>query len=134
MRIESSYPTPILGVSTLAPRNRLKGQAGLQVNFRSDPVNKLTRRPPMKWVAPLLLNVTGEDFLNHAYERDNVIYRYLLNKVTGELHIFEDNVYKGSNQAPSGYVGTNMVAQTIDHDTYFLNTDKKAFFAAEREP
>lgn len=123
MRVESSYPTPIHGVSSLAPRNRAKGQAGLQVNFRSDPVNKLTRRPPMKWVASLLTGVNGDNFLYHSYERDNVIYRYLLDKTTGELHIYTDTTYRGSLPSPAGYVGHNMVAETIDHETFFLNTD-----------
>jgi hypothetical protein len=47
MRIEGTYKTPIHGISTLAPRNRADGQAELQVNLRSDPVQKLTRRPSL---------------------------------------------------------------------------------------
>jgi len=124
MRIESSYPTPIHGVSTLAPRNRAEGQAGLQVNFRSDPVNKLTRRPPMKWVAPLLLGNTGSDILYHSYEREGVTYRFILDKLTDDLHIYIDDTLWNTLTAPTGYVGNNMVAQTVDHETFFINTDK----------
>ena len=45
MRIEGTFKTPIHGISTLSPRNRADGHAEEQVNLRSDPVQKLTRRP-----------------------------------------------------------------------------------------
>lgn len=124
MRIESSYPTPIHGVSTLAPRNRSEGQAGLQINFRSDPVNKLTRRPPMKWVASLLVGNNGDNILYHSYEREGVTYRFILDKITGALHIYTDTTFWGTINVPVGYVGTNMVAQTVDHETFFVNKEK----------
>lgn len=132
MRIESSYPTPIHGVSTLAPRNRAKGHAGRQVNFRSDPVNKLVKRPPMKWVAPLLVG-NSDDILYHSYERDNVTYRYILNKVTSDLHIYIDETLWGTLSTPTGYVGDNMVAQTVDHETFFVNTDKVVTMKADTD-
>jgi hypothetical protein len=77
MRYEQSYPAPISGVSTLAPRNRVKGQAGLQENFRSDPVNKLTRRPSLAWDQTLLPFV-GRDIVNHNYSRAGTDYRIII--------------------------------------------------------
>lgn len=123
MRIESSYPLPIHGVSTLAPRNRMRGHAGAQVNFRSDPVNKLTRRPPLQWRRELLNNVTG-DVLNHSYERDGNVYRLVLDKATGKVHTWVNAVPHAILQAPMDYIGDKMVAQTVEDKTYFVNRDK----------
>lgn len=69
-RVEGSYPPPVQGVSTLAPRNRPSGFAGLQENLRSDPIRKLTRRPPTEWIKHLK-DVTAEnsDLQFHSYRR-----------------------------------------------------------------
>jgi len=124
MRIESSYPTPTMGVSTLAPRNRLDGQAGVQTNFRSDPVHKLVRRPASRWVAQLLAGVDHQNILSHSYRRDNTTFRYILDKVSGTIYTFIDNVLHTTLTSPVGYVGQNMVTQTVNHRTYFVNKDK----------
>lgn len=123
MRVESSYPAPIHGVSTLAPRNRMKGHAGAQRNFRSDPVNKLTRRPPLQWLGKLV-DVTSENILHHSYERDSVTFRFILDKTTGTLHSWVDGVEQPVLEAPLAYIGNNMVAQTVDDATFFVNQDK----------
>ena len=133
MRIESSYPTPIHGVSTLAPRNRAEGQAGLQKNFRSDPVRKLTRRPPMKWVAPLLLANNGGSIKYHSYEREGVTYRLILDIIAEELHTYIDTTLHSTLSVPSGYVGAGMVAQTVDHETFFVNPNKIVTMKADTD-
>jgi len=123
MKVEDNYPTPILGISTLAPRNRATGQAGEQINFRSDPVNKLTRRPPISWEYVVGQNIAEEDVFIHDYERNGIEYRYVMDKSSGEIRCYRDNIYIDSVTSPNGYVGPNMVAQTIDDETYFVNTD-----------
>jgi hypothetical protein len=123
MRIEQSYDTPIQGVSTLAPRNRVDGQATTQLNFRSDPVNKLTRRPPLKWLGSLLDVTSGTDILNHSYTRGDTTYRYLLNKDTGDVHCYINDTLHMSLTVPAYGTGQNIVVQTINDETFFVNTD-----------
>ena len=127
MRIESSYPTPIHGVSTLAPRNRRRGQAGAQTNYRSDPVNKLTRRPPLTRDVSLgNLNVSGGGIVNHSYRRDGSTYRIIISKVSKAISVFKDGVVIPTTltYTPSTYIGDNMVLRTIGHRTYVANKDK----------
>lgn len=124
MKVEESYPAPIHGVSTLAPRNRGRGKAGKQVNFRSDPVNKLARRPSMKWISPLLLGNNGANLINHSYEREGVEYRFLIDTVLEQIYVFIDKVLVNTFATPSNYVGGNMRIQTVNHTTYFVNPDK----------
>ena len=123
MRIESSYPTPIHGVSTLTPRNRARGQAGVQKNFRSDPVKKLTRRPALNFVSRLLQNIEPYKVFHHSYIRKGSTYRIIVNKTTGEVFGFKDNVPQTVVGDLSNYVGSNMVAQSIEHTTYVVNQD-----------
>ena len=127
MRIEGKYPTPILGVSTLAPRNRIKGQAGKQINFRSDPVQRLTRRPSLTFSddSKLIDSIVKGDVFHHSYERKGSIYRLILDKSSGVIYGFVNDSPVGVVGDISDYVGSNMAAQTIDHTTYFLNRDKK---------
>ena len=126
MRLQRTYPTPILGISTLAPRNRREGQMGSQINFRSDPVNKLVRRPPLTWDA--LLATAGNDpsvIRTHTYRRDGDKYQLILNTVDGHIRLYKNDVILAvENIADTSYLGPNMVAQTIEHDTYWVNTDK----------
>lgn len=124
MRIESSYPTPIQGVSTLSPRNRAAGQAGLQENFRSDPVKKLNRRPSLLWSAHLL-DSTSADVKHHTYRRDENNYRILVEE-DGTVTAFVNNVSKTVTGNLSSYVDTkdNMVMQTVNDTTFILNKNK----------
>lgn len=126
MRIEGMYPPPILGVSTLNPRHRIEGQAGEQVNFRSDPIKRLTRRPPLRYDNDSLLiaNQNADVMFYHSYERDGDTYRIIVNKVNGNVFTFKNNERVSSTGNLAGYVGENLIAQTIDHDTYIVNTDK----------
>ncbi len=124
MRIEGSYPTPVHGVSTLSPRNRAEGQAGLQENFRSDPVKKLTRRPSMVWTSHLL-DSTSADVKHHSYRRGDKDFRMLVEE-DGTVTAFVDNVEKTVTGNLTGYIGTkdNMDLQTINDTTFVLNKDK----------
>ena len=123
MRIESSYPAPIHGVSTLSPRNRMEGQAGLQVNFRSDPVSKLTRRPSSTWVAKLA-TASGKLFI-HTYQRDGATFRLITEIASGKVYCFKNTQLVSTLTIPNNYVGSNMVAQSVGHSTYLVNKDKE---------
>jgi hypothetical protein len=123
MRIEGLYPAPIHGVSTLSPRNRRIGTAGLQVNFRSDPVKKLTRRPPLQFETVLRTQVTYGDIHHHRYTRDGSVYRILIDKSDGTVTAFKDNQQVTVTGDLAAYVGDNIATQTIDDVTYVLNKD-----------
>lgn len=121
MRIEDSYPAPILGVSTLAPRNRIKGQAGLQENFRSDPVEKLTRRPSLAWDQTLLPFV-GSDIIHHKYTREGVEYRILIDDA-GVAIGYVDGVSKSVVSSFAGYYTAfdEAILSTVNDTTFFTN-------------
>ena len=99
-RVEQSYPTPIQGISTLAARNRAKGQAALQENMRSDPVAKLTRRPSLTWDRQFS-GTSGDDVLHNytSYFRDG-----------DDLElIVKGNVNVTNLGGVNGYVNGNLV-------------------------
>lgn len=124
MRTEGMYPAPVQGVSTLSPRNRAYGKAGLQVNFRSDPVKKLTRRPPLEYKDFLQGGVGFLNLFHHRYERDGKVYRIIIEKSTGSIFGYIDGVPTTVTGALGAYRGTNYTAQTVDNVTYLVNTDK----------
>lgn len=124
MRTESSYPAPVYGVSTLAPRNRPYGYASEQINFRSDPVNKLTRRPSSVW-RQRIKSLSGGSYgkvLFHSYSREGSEFSYIADIANNEVHCFIDDVYK-STVSLGSYNGENLSFYTVDHTTYILNKD-----------
>lgn len=122
MRIEQSYPSPIHGVSTLAPRTRPKGYASKQVNFRSDPVNKLTRRPASLYKTKVADVADTSNIQYHSYERGGKEYSFIVDKTAGIVTCTIDDVV--INTIDLGfYKGDNLGLFTIEHDTYVLNRD-----------
>ena len=126
MRIEGTYKTPIHGISTLAPRNRADGQAELQVNLRSDPVQKLTRRPSLVYKEYLQTAFyTADKMKYHEYTKDGQLFRIILNTNNGYI-----NCYKGSTISLTSTVGQfylpngNIEMKTIENTTYVLNKNK----------
>ena len=127
MRIESGYPAPTLGVSTLAEVNRERGLASEQVNFQADPVRKLRRRPSSEWVARLAgsTEVDTDNVVHHMYIRDDQKFELLLDKTSGDLLTFVDGVYKTTLSVTSSYLSENMIMRTIGHETFVINRDKE---------
>lgn len=124
-QVTHSYPAPVQGVSTLSPRNRAEGQAGKQLNLRSDPVEKLARRPAADWKQVLVANAAVGDHAIHEYRRDGKDFLILI-KTDGTVTAFVDGVSKTVTGNLTGYMGT--VAQTrlnnINDTTFVLNTSK----------
>ncbi len=124
MRIEQSFPVPIHGVSTLAPRNRPRGFATSQVNFRSDPVNKLTRRPASRWVDQLDVPTDPNNVILHSYERDGKTYSIVIDRVLGNVFGFVDGIAQTVVGDLSAYVGPDMELATIENKTFVLNRER----------
>ncbi len=123
MNYEGTYPAPVYGISTLSPRDRRNGTAEEQINFRSDPVSKLTRRPPAKWKAKL--TAIAGDVTSHEYLRNGKVVRVLVTS-TGAVKAFIDNVEKTVIGDISAYLGnvSDVVMKTINDSTFILNKKK----------
>jgi len=121
-RVAQAYPTPIHGVSTLAPRNRAKGQAAAQINMRSDPVNKLTRRPPLTWDAALAF---AEDtaIAHHSYYRKGKRIRLVIED-DGTVNAFIDNQPKPLTGTLGSYRAGELAMATVNDTTFVVNKDK----------
>jgi len=127
MRVEGTYKTPIHGVSTLAPRNRADGHAELQVNLRSDPVQKLTRRPPLVFAQHLMTMAESHyRYVHHEYRKDGDTFTIMVNLDNGHVNSFKNYIQVGSTHtAAAPYcVGGDIVMRTINDTTYLLNKDK----------
>ena len=122
MRTEQSYPNPIHGVSTLAPRTRPKGYASRQVNFRSDPVNKLTRRPSSVYRGIVTKITDPRQVQYHSYERGGDEFSFILDSARNKLYCTVNDVVRNTISLGT-YGGSNMGLFTIEHDTYLLNRD-----------
>ena len=122
MRIEQSYPAPVHGISTLAPRTRPQGYASKQVNFRSDPVNKLTRRPPSLYKADVAGVTDPALVIYHSYERGGKDYSFIVDKSIGLVTCTVDDVVVNTFNL-GAYNGTDLGLFTIEHDTYVINRD-----------
>lgn len=117
-RIEDSYPTPIHGVSTLAPRNRARGQAGLQTNMRSDPVAKLTRRPSLTFDTYLL--TTDKETNHHSYYRRERNFQYVIED-DGTVHPFVDGVAKNTGSLGTYGESNDLRMETVNDTTFVVN-------------
>lgn len=149
--VRQAYPAPTLGVSTLAPRNRGYGLASEQINMRSDPVNKLSRRPSLEWLQDLGA-VRGEVHL-HTYRKDGKDITVLITSSKGgvlaesiqralginpagtllkvregfsNVRVWEGNEEKIVKGSIEGYIGNTVDIKTVeaDGDVYILNTAK----------
>ena len=92
MRIEQSYPSPVHGISTLAPRTRPQGYASKQVNFRSDPVNKLTRRPASLYRQLIATVIEPTAVQYHSYNRGGQEFSFIVDRILGQVHCAVDDV------------------------------------------
>lgn len=149
--VRQAYQTPTLGISTLAPRNRAAGLASEQTNMRSDPVNKLRRRPSMDWLQNLG-SIKGDVHL-HTYRKDGKDITVLIQGAgqyvlaTGgkailaktplalavndksdftKVSVWEDGVEQIVSGSLETYITSARTVKTVevDGDVYILNTSK----------
>jgi len=132
MRIEGTYKTPTMGMSTLSASNRTTGTAALQDNFRSDKVEKLTRRPPLEFDKLHYISTSLNDGWHNYYRKGNEV---LIKAASdGIVQAFVDGEQKTVNGDISAYVAngttdlTNTVLKftTVADTTYVVDTTVKA--------
>lgn len=119
MRVNQVFPPPIHGVSTLAPVNRLVGQAQLQENFRSDPAAKLTKRASLEWKTRMVTALGNKLLKHHEYRRSGNVYELLV-LTTGVVYGFVNDVPVTVNSNLSSYITshTNINLTTINDTTF----------------
>ena len=124
MEVSGQYPAPVLGVSTLAERTRANGQMEEQINMSSDPVQKLTRRPPAMWDG-YLTTPTTDSVKSHVYVRDGRQFRILLQS-NGQVQAFINNVSKTVTGNVTAYLGSlsKTVLRTVNDTTFIVNQEK----------
>jgi hypothetical protein len=127
MRVEGTFKTPIHGISTLVPRNRAEGHAEVQENFRSDPVQKLTRRPPLVFTETLAIIDSAHDFKYHEYRRNGNLFSVAVNVTTGDVLCFKNYELIQQESGLSSYLtGGDLVLKSVDNTTYILNKNTVA--------
>jgi hypothetical protein len=133
-RIEGTFPPPIHGVSTVKPRNRGIGYCESQENFRSDIVDKLTRRPSLVW-GQKLMDIT-EPFNVHTYIRGENRFRIIVETehVPGSTNVRMTN--NGVDIPAVDFTNIPIITEdlpylkfmTIKDDTYVMNTKQEPDF------
>ena len=119
MAVVHQYPAPIQGVSTLAPRNRARGMATEQVNWKSDVASKLMRRAGTDWEGRLV-ETEAENVKSILYRRGGDYIRTII-EPDGTVHGFVNNVPKPVNGNLTGYLtDINKVQMTGLRDTVFV--------------
>lgn len=126
MRVSGEYPDPVHGVSTMPSSTVLYGYAKIQENFRSDPIEKLKRRPSLMHEG--VLSETGDGTeTRHIYTRNNVEHEILVRKDGSVVGMID-----GVIQTPIGdctpYITTGEDSDidmvTINDTTFVLNRNK----------
>ena len=125
MRGRHNLPAPTLGVSTLAARNQPEGMMVEQINMRSDPVRKLSRRPAMEYIGQVS-NTLWKAY--HTFTRNDVEYELGVTD-TNEVQVVRDGVITTTNQQTqavsdylSGATADDIRIHTIADTSFIVNT------------
>jgi len=86
MKVDGSLKSLIQGVSQQPPRSRLPGQCTLQENMSSNPVDGLTRRPPIDFIADLFTDSAEPQFYDLDFGAED---KYVLAATPGKLRVFD---------------------------------------------
>lgn len=124
MKVDGSLKSLIQGVSQQPARSRIPGQCTAQDNFSSNPVDGLTRRPPLDYIANLFAG-TGAQFYNYTIGSND----YIIAARAGSLRVFDINGVEktvNSSAGPNAYLdGSELAFTTLDGVTYISNKTKK---------
>lgn len=122
MRVDGSIKSLIQGVSQQPPRSRLPGQCTLQENASSNPVDGLTRRPPMEWISNLFSTSAAVQF----YDLKLGSQSFIVASTPGSIRVFTlDGTEKTVTETGDAFdylTGGKLVFANLENDTYVSNT------------
>lgn len=131
MKVDGSLKSLIQGVSQQPPRTRLAGQCTLQENMSSNPVDGLTRRPPLEWIDDLFDDSDDVQFYHLKQGAGN----YIVCVTTGDLRVFSlDGTEKTVTEVNDGFDyldGGKLAFTTLEDTTYLANTTVKCEMETE---
>lgn len=122
MKVDGSLRSLVQGVSQQPPRTRLPGQCTAQDNCSSNPVDGLTRRPPLDSVASLL---TGTDaqfyYVDHGNNNEFIVVA-----LEDDLRVFdlEGNEKTVTEDTAGDFTyldGSPLAFTTLDNQTFIAN-------------
>lgn len=124
MKVDGSLASLIQGVSQQPPRTRLPGQCTLQENMSSNPVDGLTRRPPLDYIAELFTSASTAQWYYYALSSTQ---QYLVAVTPNDLKVFDlDGVEQVVNEEDSAFDyldGGSLAFTTLSGLTYLANRD-----------
>lgn len=122
MKVDGSLKSLIQGVSQQPPRTRLPGQCSLQENFSSNPVDGLTRRPPLEWIADLFSETDAVQFYHLKQGTDN----FIVCVTEDVIRVFTlMGVEKTVTEIEDGFDyldGGSLAFTTLEENTFIANT------------
>lgn len=122
MKVDGSLKNLIQGVSQQPQRTRLAGQCTLQENMTSNPVDGLSKRPPLKWVDDLFSTEDDVQF-HHLKQGQN---NFIACATTDAMRVFDlDGTEKTVTEASNGFDyldGGKLAFTTLENQTFVANT------------
>lgn len=121
MKVDGSLKSLIQGVSQQPSRARLPGQCTLQENMSSNPVDGLSRRPPLEWVSDLFDEEADVQF----YDLTQGTTHYVVCATPTYIRVFElDGTEIPVNEIDDAfdYLGGKLEFVTLENTTFVANT------------
>lgn len=125
MKVDGSIPSLIQGVSQQPYKTRLPGQCTLQENCSSNPVDGLTRRPPMQFISDLL--EIGDEEAQFYDLRMGADLKFIVVALEGSLRVFsldgEEQVVNEIDDAFDYLDGSPLCFATLENQTFIANRE-----------
>lgn len=125
MKVDGSLKSLIQGVSQQPPRSRLPGQCTLQENMSSNPVEGLTRRPPLEYITELL-DLSESEEEPQFYEFTQSGTKFIAVVLSDAIRVFDTSGTEYTvNETASAfdYLGGAITATTIGLQTFIANKE-----------
>lgn len=130
MKVDGSLKSLIQGVSQQPARARLPGQCTKQENMSSNPVDGLSRRPPLEWISDLFTEGSDIQF----YDLTQGTMHYIVCATATYIRVFEiDGTEVVVNEIDDAfdYLGGKLEFVTLENTTFVSNTTTVVAMEAE---
>jgi hypothetical protein len=131
MKADGSLKSLIQGVSQQPARTRLPGQCTLQSNMSSNPVDGLTRRPPLEWLAELFTSAGDPQFYYFAHGGED---KFIVVAEQEALSVYDlEGNQKTVTEEDDGFAyldGGKLAFTTLDNLTFIANKTKTCAMVA----